>query len=55
MVFIYESAKISTPAEGIMRRILAHCPEVMVTEHKLDKGLFCLNTSIRMSRLFTWY
>jgi quercetin dioxygenase-like cupin family protein len=38
MVFKYKAAKISKPAAGITRRILAHCPEVMLTEHMLEKG-----------------
>jgi hypothetical protein len=38
MVFSHKSAKISEPADGITRRILAHSPELMLTEHVLEKG-----------------
>ncbi len=38
MVISYKSAKISNPAAGITRRILAHSPELMLTEHILEKG-----------------
>jgi quercetin dioxygenase-like cupin family protein len=34
----YKSAKLSEPAPGITRRVLAHSPEVMLTEHILVKG-----------------
>ncbi len=37
MIVSYKSAKISKPAAGITRRILAHCPEMMLTEHILKK------------------
>jgi quercetin dioxygenase-like cupin family protein len=38
MVVNYESAKTTRPFPGIVRRILANSPEVMLTEHILQKG-----------------
>ena len=38
MIASYKSAKITEPAPGIIRRILANSPEVMLTEHTLKKG-----------------
>jgi quercetin dioxygenase-like cupin family protein len=38
MIIDYRSAKTTTPAPGIIRRILANSPEVMLTEHTLQKG-----------------
>jgi quercetin dioxygenase-like cupin family protein len=38
MITSYQSAKITEPAPGIVRRVLANSPEVMLTEHTLKKG-----------------
>lgn len=38
MIVNYESAKITQPFPGVMRRVLANSPQVMLTEHTLEKG-----------------
>jgi|WetSurMetagenome_2_1015567.scaffolds.fasta_scaffold121521_2 quercetin dioxygenase-like cupin family protein len=38
MITSYKSAKITEPAPGIARRVLANSPEIMLTEHTLQKG-----------------
>jgi quercetin dioxygenase-like cupin family protein len=38
MIVNYDSAKITRPFPGVTRRVLAHSPQVMLTEHTLEKG-----------------
>ena len=38
MVTNYNSAKVSKPAYGVTRRILAHSDNLMLTEHQLERG-----------------
>ena len=38
MVLNYQSAKISHPAPGITRRVMANGRNLMLTEHTLEKG-----------------
>lgn len=38
MIVKYKSAKITYPLKGITRRMLAHDPALMLTEHSLVKG-----------------
>ncbi len=38
MVVNYQSAKTTYPAPGITRRILANSKNLMLTEHRLEKG-----------------
>jgi quercetin dioxygenase-like cupin family protein len=38
MIVKYDSAKITQPFPGVTRRVLAHSPQVMLTEHTLEKG-----------------
>jgi quercetin dioxygenase-like cupin family protein len=38
VIIKYKSAKTTIPFNGVTRRILAHSPELMLTEHTLEKG-----------------
>jgi quercetin dioxygenase-like cupin family protein len=38
MIVKHKSARISTPAPGVVRRILANSAKLMLTEHTLVKG-----------------
>ncbi len=38
MLVHYNSAKITQPFPGVTRRVLANSPQVMLTEHTLEKG-----------------
>jgi quercetin dioxygenase-like cupin family protein len=38
MIISYKSAKTTQPFAGVTRRILAHSPGLMLTEHTLVKG-----------------
>ncbi|MBN1189899.1 MAG: cupin domain-containing protein [Dehalococcoidales bacterium] len=38
MFIHYKDAKITCPFKGITRRMLAHDPALMLTEHTLEKG-----------------
>ena len=38
MIVNYASAKVSEPAPGVTRKILAYSPKLMLIEHSLDKG-----------------
>jgi quercetin dioxygenase-like cupin family protein len=38
MIVSYKAAKVTKPAPGITRRILAHSAKIMLTEHTLEKG-----------------
>jgi len=38
MIIKYDSAEITQPFPGVTRRVLAHSPQVMLTEHTLEKG-----------------
>ena len=38
MITSYQSARVTEPCPGIFRRILAHSPRIMLTEHTLEKN-----------------
>jgi quercetin dioxygenase-like cupin family protein len=38
MIINREKARVSRPAPGIIRRMLAHSSQIMLTEHTLEKG-----------------
>jgi quercetin dioxygenase-like cupin family protein len=38
MIVQYSSVKTTQPFPGVTRRVLAHSPQVMLTEHTLEKG-----------------
>jgi quercetin dioxygenase-like cupin family protein len=38
MIHKYKSALISQPFAGVTRRVLAHSQQIMLTEHRLEKG-----------------
>ncbi len=38
MIVSYGSVKASTPFPGLTRRVLAHSPKLMLTEHIMEKG-----------------
>ena len=38
MIVKYSSAKVTQAFPGVMRRVLANSPSVMLTEHTLEKG-----------------
>lgn len=37
MIVSYASAKVSKPFPGLTRRVLAHSPKLMLTEHTMEK------------------
>jgi quercetin dioxygenase-like cupin family protein len=38
MIVKYDSAKVSKPFYGVIRHVLAHSDNLMLTEHSLEKG-----------------